>query len=186
VYKKGKLFVVSGPSGVGKTSIIKSILSKDILFSISYTTRKKREKEINGEDYFFISEKEFLDMVYQGNFLEWEKVHGAFYGTSKKWIEEKLNIGKSIILDIDVKGAKNVKEKLGGVLIFIAPPSIEILALRIKNRKTETDIDIERRLSVAKKEMLEKNIFDFVIENNILEESVKKLKEIINTKTNIF
>lgn len=180
--KRGNLFVISGPSGVGKTSIIKSILSKDIIFSISYTTREKRDKEKNGEDYFFVSEKEFLDMVSQGKFLEWEKVHGAFYGTSKDWIEENLNIGKNIILDIDVNGAKNVKKKLGGTLIFIAPPSIEILAHRIKERNTETDLDIEKRLSVAKREILKKDFFDFVIENDILEKSIKKLMEIINNK----
>jgi len=182
VSKNGNLFIVSGPSGSGKTSIIKSVLSEDIIFSISYTTRKKREKEINGQDYFFITEEEFLDMIKRGIFLEWEKVHGAFYGTSKNWIEENLKFGKNIILDIDVKGAKNVKKKLGGTLIFIAPPSLEILAIRIKQRNTETSLDIEKRLKVAKEEILEQDFFDFVIKNDFLEESIKQLKEIINSR----
>ena len=121
-------------------------------------------------------------MIDRNEFLEWERVHESFYGTSKTWVEEKLNLGKNIILDIDVKGAKHIKSIMDANFIFIEPPSMEILATRIKNRNTENSIAIEKRLSVAKEELKEKNFFDFVIKNDVLEESIKKLKNIINNE----
>lgn len=179
-----KSIVISGPSGVGKTTIIRRILEdhklKDkILFSVSYTTREKRPKEVEGRDYFFVSKEDFYNLVKSDQMLEWAEVHGNLYGTPKSNLHNALNQGKLLLLDIDVQGAEKIKEKLGDecLLIFIKPPSLEELKKRIIQRKDTKDV--ERRIKNAQEEMEKSNIFDFVIVNDDLEEAIIKVKEII-------
>jgi guanylate kinase len=182
----GNLFVVSGPSGVGKSTILKEILKDEtIIFSISYTTREKRIGEIEGKDYFFVSEENFLNMIKNNEFIEWAKVHDNYYGTQKKWIEDNLAIGKDIILDIDYQGAENIKKIMKGIFVFITPPSFEILESRIRSRKTETEESLNKRLENAKKELSKINFYDFVIKNDILDKAVLEFKNIIELKRRI-
>jgi len=179
---KGVLYVVSGPSGVGKTSIIELTLKKvkNIVFSVSCTTRPKRPGEIDGKDYFFVSEPSFMKMVENGEFLEWAVVHNYYYGTLKKFVEEQLENGKNVLLDIDVQGAMTVMKKAGdAVYIFIAPPSFEELKQRLVKRGTEDKTNLERRLEDAKRELSFIPQFEYLIVNENLQESVDQLCSII-------
>ncbi|ABV34182.1 MULTISPECIES: guanylate kinase [Pseudothermotoga] len=179
---KGVLYVVSGPSGVGKTSIIELTLKKvkNIVFSVSCTTRPKRPGEIDGKDYFFVSEPSFMKMVENGEFLEWAVVHSYYYGTLKKFVEEQLENGKNVLLDIDVQGAMTVMKKAGdAVYIFIAPPSFEELKQRLVKRGTEDKTNLERRLEDAKRELSFIPQFEYLIVNENLQESVDQLCSII-------
>lgn len=183
--RKGILFVVSGPSGVGKTSMIKSILSsiKDAVFSVSCTTRPKRPGEVDGKDYFFVSEEEFKKMIEKDEFLEWARVHGYLYGTPKKFVEDNVSKGKDVILDIDVQGALSVKKKVKeAVYIFIAPPSMEDLRERLEKRKTEDREVIERRLEDARWELQLIEEFDYLIVNRDLMEAINDLKSIMRSE----
>ncbi len=183
--RKGILFVVSGPSGVGKTSMIKSILSEieDTVFSVSCTTRPKRPDEVDGEDYFFVSEEEFKKMIEKDEFLEWARVHGHLYGTPRKFVEDTVNKGKDVILDIDVQGALSVKKKAkDAVYIFIAPPSMEDLRKRLEKRKTEDKEAMERRLEDARWELQLIEEFDYLIINRDLKEAINDLKSIIRSE----
>lgn len=179
---KGILYVVSGPSGVGKSSIIKNAMSKlnGFMFSVSYTTRPPRPGEINGKDYFFVDEETFDNMVKNDEFLESAEVHGYKYGTSKSFIEEKIDEGINIVLDIDVQGALNVVKQMreNTVLIFIAPPSYSELKKRLMNRGTEKESDLKRRLADAKWELSKINEFDYLIVNEDLNEAINQLLSI--------
>ncbi len=180
---KGKLFVFSAPSGSGKTTIIKSTLSHfpEFVFSVSATTRKKRASEIEGKDYFFITEKEFLKKIDNKEFVEWERFYDYYYGTLKSFIDEKLNLGKSIVLEVDVKGAVNIKKAYPeSVLIFIMPPSRNALVERLINRKTETEDDLAKRIKRAEMELTYKDKFDYVVENDNLEDAKKEVVKIID------
>jgi len=183
--RKGILFVVSGPSGVGKTSMIKSIISEmeDAIFSVSCTTRPKRPGEVDGEDYFFVSEEEFKRMIEEDAFLEWARVHGYLYGTPRKFVEDTVNKGKDVILDIDVQGALSVKKKVeDAVYIFIAPPSMEDLRERLEKRKTEDKEAMERRLEDARWELQLIEEFDYLIINRDLVEAINDLKSIMRSE----
>ena len=180
--RKGKLFVISGPSGAGKTSILRTVLKNipGIEFSVSCTTREKRKSEVHGEDYFFISKSEFTKRIEKGYFLEWAEVHKHLYGTSKKYIEKKSEEGIDVILDIDVQGALNVMEQnLGAVTIFISPPSYTELKNRLTSRKTESKDAIRIRLENAKWEMKKFIKFKYFLTNQSLNDSIKKLESII-------
>jgi guanylate kinase len=180
--KKGAIIVISAPSGTGKTTIVKNILNEfpELVFSVSATTRKKRQNEINGVDYFFLSEKEFKEKIENDEFIEWEKVYDYFYGTLKKYIDDNINSGKSVILEIDVKGALEVKKKYkDAVLVFLLPPSFEELVARLKNRQTENDEDIKKRIERAKMELSCKDKFDYLIENKDLEIAILNTKSLI-------
>jgi guanylate kinase len=183
------LIVISGPSGVGKTTIIKKILQdselKDkLMFSVSHTTRKKREGEVEGQDYFFVSEEEFMRMVERGEFIEWAKVHGHLYGTSYENIKLAQKSGKLLILDIDVQGAEKVREKKGdsAIFIFIKPPNLDELKKRLELRGDTKDI--ETRINNAKKELEFEKKFDYSIVNENLEKAVLQVKEIIKKFAN--
>jgi guanylate kinase len=179
--RAGRLFVVSGPSGVGKSTLIEKFLREDRIssFSVSYTTRQMRKGEIDGQDYYFIDEKRFMDMVAEGSFLEWEKVHGHFYGTPKKEILETLRSGRDIFLDIDVKGAINVKNEYpDACLIFIEPPSREALLRRLTLRK-EKEIDL--RMKRIDEEFEKKQFFEYTVVNDDLEIAFESLKKIVET-----
>ncbi len=178
--RKGILIVVSGPSGTGKSTLIDRFLSEDDRsgFSISYTTRQKREHEINGRDYYFVSENVFEDMVRQDSFLEWEKVHSNRYGTPKKEVFRLLNAGKDIILDVDVKGAVSIREKCGNArLIFVEPPSREELIRRLTLRGEK---EIELRMKRVDEEIARKAVFGYTIVNDEFENAYTKFKETID------
>ncbi|HOJ87953.1 MAG TPA: guanylate kinase [Pseudothermotoga sp.] len=179
---KGVLYVISGPSGVGKTSIIESTLKrvKNIVFSVSCTTRPKRPNETEGRDYFFVDVVKFRDMIDRDEFLEWAVVHNHYYGTPKKFVQEQIENGKSVLLDIDVQGAMTVMNKYkDAVYIFIAPPSFDVLKQRLMNRGTEDRENLERRLEDAKKELSYIPNFEYIIVNTDLQESIDQLCSII-------
>ncbi|MDI3546408.1 MAG: guanylate kinase [Halanaerobiales bacterium] len=180
--KEGKLFVLSGPSGVGKGTILARLLADfdQVEYSVSATTRKPRQGEIDGRDYFFLSEEEFFRMVEKDQFIEWAKVHNNYYGTPRKYVDETLKAGKDIILEIDIQGAKQVKEDYPeAVFIFLAPPSLEELENRLERRGSEDEKNKEIRLRNAKGEMREIVNYDYKIVNEEIDETVEKLKAII-------
>lgn len=183
--EKKKLFVISGSSGVGKGTVIKGFLERnpDFSLSISYTTREKREGEIDGVNYFFVSKEEFENSIKNDEFLEWAEFSGNYYGTKKSFVEEILGKNKNLILEIDTQGALQVKEKMSAaVLIFIAPPSYQDLEFRLRNRKTESEEAIAKRLDFVKLEIRNSESFDYIIVNDILENAIKELEKIINTE----
>ena len=179
----GNLFIISAPSGTGKTTILKKIVAAmdNVAFSVSHTTRAPRPVEQDGIDYFFIDKDNFARMQQQGLFLEWAEVHGNLYGTSSYAIQEATEQGRDLLLDIDVQGARQVKKKLGhtGVFVFIAPPSLEELARRLVGRSTESEDVITTRLNNAREEMKSLNQYDYVIVNDTVTEAVEVLKSII-------
>ncbi|MCD6450503.1 MAG: guanylate kinase [Thermotogaceae bacterium] len=184
--RKPILVVVSGPSGVGKTTIIKAVLAKrkDIIFSVSCTTRPKRPGEVHGKDYFFITEKEFKKMIERKEFLEWAEVHGYLYGTPRRFVEEAFSNNKSVLLDIDVQGAMKVMETFeDGVFIFVAPPSIEDLEKRLRKRKTEDERKIKRRLEDALWELRNIDKFQYLIINKDLDEAIYSLGSIVTAES---
>ena len=181
--QSGNLFIISAPSGTGKTTILKKIVAAmdNVAFSVSHTTRAPRPVEQDGIDYFFIDKDNFARMQQLGLFLEWAEVHGNLYGTSSYAIQEATEQGRDLLLDIDVQGARQVKKKLGhtGVFVFIAPPSLEELARRLAGRSTESEDVITTRLNNAREEMKSLNQYDYVIVNNTVTEAVEVLKSII-------
>ena len=183
--QKGRLIVISAPSGAGKTTIVERLLrrNKNLKRSISYTTRPPRQNEINKRDYFFVSRKTFLSKKKKGFFLESAEVFGRFYGTSKKFVLDKIKRGLDLILAIDVQGMKQLKKKrtkeIPLISIFIMPPSLGILKKRLEKRKTETKSQIQKRLKMAKREMKERFRYDFVVTNRKVVQAVKKVEEIL-------
>ncbi len=185
--KTAKLFVFSAPSGSGKTTIIRKILDEynELVFSISATTRKRRGAEIEGKDYSFISEDEFLKKIENDEFIEWEKFYDYYYGTLKRFVENQLQTHHSVLLEVDVKGALKIKEKYpNSILIFIAPPNKEVLKERLINRKTETKEDLLKRIKRAEMELEYKDKFDYVVINNELNDAIEQVKKIINKEIN--
>ncbi len=181
--RRGLVLVVSAPSGAGKTTLCRKLLATDpeISFSVSYTTRRPRPKEKNGVDYFFVDENTFQKMINQGLFLEWAWVHGHFYGTAQKQVEEALTSGRDVLLDIDVQGALQVRQRLGrdAVLVFILPPSLEELERRLRARGTEEEEILKRRLAAAKEEIAKANEFDYLVLNDHLEEAFSNFYAIL-------
>jgi guanylate kinase len=179
---KKKLFVISGSSGVGKGTIISSFLSKNPTFklSISYTTRSLRTGERDGESYFFISKENFKRDIEKGEFLEWAEFSGNYYGTGKKFVEKCLDRGEDLILEIDTKGAMQVREKMPeSVLIFIAPPSVTELEDRLRKRNTEPEAVIQKRLDCVKRELEASKKYDYIVVNDTVENAVSKIEKII-------
>ncbi len=175
--ERGTLFIVSAPSGAGKTTICKKIavLLDNLKTSVSFTTRKARQGEVDGEDYIFITEKRFRNMIAKGEFVEWAEVHGNLYGTSRSRLEKIIASGYDVILDIDTQGARQIKETYGnGVFIFILPPSMTELRNRLERRMSNTREDRERRLKRAVEEIREYKIYDYVIVNDLLNSSLRK------------
>ena len=177
-----KLFVISGSSGVGKGTVLKGFLERnpEFMLSISCTTRTPRPGEIDGVNYFFISKDEFKDCIEKNKFLEWAEFAGNFYGTKKKYINQCLEQGKDIILEIETKGAMQVKKQMPeAVLIFICPPSLEDLEKRLRGRHTEDEETIRKRLNIVKEEIDRAKNFDYKIVNDDLQRAVSELEEII-------
>lgn len=177
-----KLFVISGSSGVGKGTVIKEFLAKhpEFKLSISCTTRDKREGEIHGINYFFLTKDEFKNHIDNNEFLEWAEFSGNHYGTKKSFVDECLINGENLILEIDTKGALNVKKIMPeAVLIFIAPPSVKELEMRLRGRHTETEDAIQKRLASIKLEMENSKHFDYKIVNDTVENAVNELEKIM-------
>lgn len=182
---KRKLFVISGSSGVGKSTVIKTFLSKHsgFIFSVSCTTRKIREGEKEGVNYFYVSKEEFTQSVKNDEFLEWAEFSGNLYGTRKDFVQKSFSKNKNIILDIDTQGALQIKEKMPeSVLIFIDPPSYEELEERLRSRKTESEEAIQKRLDFVKLEIKNSKIFDYKIVNDKIEQAVSDLEKIVKAE----
>jgi len=181
---KGLLFVISAPSGAGKSTLIAGVRSvfPDMVYSISCTTRQPREGEVDGVDYYFLSEQEFEEMVKTGQFLEWKMVHGNLYGTPISPVKKAISESKKMILDIDVQGAKEVFTKIPeAVGIFITAPSLEILEQRLRARGTDSEETIRTRLANATREMEMAKMFRYLIINDNLEKALAELVFIIKS-----
>ena len=183
--KRGRLIVISAPSGCGKTTIVARLLerNKHLARSISYTTRPARAGEINGRDYFFISQNEFEAKKRENFFLESAEVFGCSYGTSKEFVMNHLAQGKDMILAIDVQGMKQLRNQLNQeiqkVSIFIMPPSLAELKVRLEKRRTETKQEVDNRLKIAEQEMAERSLYDFVVVNQAVDQAVKEIEELV-------
>lgn len=186
--KKGLLIIISGPSGVGKGTVRKYIMDNfnlDLSYSISMTTRKQREKEVNGVDYYFVTPEEFQRNIDEDNFLEWEEFVGNRYGTPKDKVEELRNKGKHIVLEIEVNGAGEVLRKVNDdrvISFFIMPPSVDALEARIRRRKTESEEIIQERLQKGKKEMTMTEQYDYIILNDDVARASQEIVDLIKAK----
>ena len=179
--KRGHLFIISAPSGAGKTTLVKAVLQqfRDMLYSISYTTRNPRAEERDGIDYHFISKQDFKKGIHKGRWAEWAEVYGNYYGTSAEFIEKSLSSGCDILLDIDVQGTLQIlKHYPDSVTIFILPPSMNALRKRLEMRGSDSQAVIEKRLLNAKKEMTQKKMYRHIIVNDVLSEAIKELSAI--------
>ena len=183
----GKLIVISAPSGTGKTTVVKKLLqqSTNLEASVSFTTRKMRENEKEGLDYFFVCEKTFTNMIQNDDFLEHATVFGNFYGTEKKSVSENLKKGVNVILEIDWQGALQIKSSMPScVMIFLIPPSKEVLLARLKNRGTDSDQEIAYRFNQAVLDLEQSKKFDHVLVNDQLDKVVTEIALCIEGKTN--
>ena len=185
--KTGKLIVISAPSGTGKTTVVKKLLeeSANLVASVSYTTRKMRENEKEGLDYFFVGEKTFANMIENDDFLEHATVFGNFYGTEKKSVSQNIEKGINVILEIDWQGAQQIKNRMPScVMIFLIPPSKEVLLSRLKNRGTDSNQEIENRFNQAVEDLEQSNNFDHVLVNDQLDRVVDEIALFIKGESN--
>ncbi len=179
---EGLLFVVSAPSGAGKTTLCKALTSslEHLTHSISYTTRKPRPGEIDGREYYFVTEERFRTMVRAGDFAEWAQVHSNLYGTSRRVLDDMRKEGSDVILDIDTQGAMQIKGKYReAVFIFIMPPSLEILEERLRNRKSDHEEEIKRRMLRARGEIKDYTMYDYIIVNRDFERALAELHAVV-------
>lgn len=179
--RQGRLFVVSGPSGAGKGTLINRILPrlKDTYLSVSATTRPMRKGEQQGREYFFLSPEEFEERINQGDFLEHVDYSSNRYGTLRSEVEKSLGDGKNVILEVDLKGALEVRRQMpAAVLVFVAPPQFEELERRLKERNTEADDEIEARLERAREELASQDEFDYIVINESVDKAAGELEDI--------
>lgn len=178
-----RLFVFAGPSGCGKTTIAGELLRRhpEIIFSVSATTRSKRQGETDGQNYFFITKQDFEEKIRRGELIEWENIYGEYYGTLKSEVDKAAKKDRPILFDVDVKGALAIKSIYAdrAVIIFIKPPSIEVLLERLRNRRTESSFELARRSERFKMELGQSEEFDFSIVNDILENAIAEADDII-------
>ncbi len=180
--REGNIFIVSGPSGGGKTTLVRKVLEgmNNIRFSVSCTTRKPRAGEVNGKDYIFVSDDEFGKLIGEGMFAEYAKVHGHMYGTPLSELENAEKSGVDLILDIDVQGARQIRQRFGsGVYCFVLPSSFGILETRLRERGSEEKGEMEKRLSEARQEMEEIGNYDYIIINDDLDRAAECLTSVI-------
>lgn len=178
----GNLFIVTAPSGAGKTTLVRGLLARDaqVSLSVSYTTRPPRPGEVAGQHYHFVDVPSFKALRDQGEFLEWAEVHGNYYATSKVWIREQMTLGRDILLEIDWQGAQQVRRVFpDAVGVFILPPSVAVLEHRLRGRGTDSDEVIARRLLGARGEMRHVGEFEYVILNNELREAIEDLVAVV-------
>ncbi len=178
----GRLYVLSSPSGGGKSTVIRELrrLNPDIGYSVSITTRPQRNGEKHGEDYYFVTESEFKKKIQENAFLEWAEVHGYLYGTLWEQVEKQISNGKKVLFDIDVKGGIQIKQKKkDAVLIFILPPSVKELERRLRNRRTESNAEIDKRLKNAQHEMEFAQQYDFQVINDCFKKTIEDIETII-------
>ncbi|MCF8092292.1 MAG: guanylate kinase [Desulfotignum sp.] len=176
--RHGRLFVISAPSGAGKTTLIRQVTARfpGVSYSVSHTTRPPRPGEIDGKDYFFISRDRFEQMIQAGEWLEWACVHGNWYGTSRAFVQKQLEAGKNLLLDIDVQGARQIMASgLDTVSVFIMPPSLEVLRQRLENRGTDSERTIALRLENARQEIIWKHLYHHVLVNDDLDTTAAQL-----------
>jgi len=186
---EGKLFIFSAPSGAGKTSIVRSLLAKDpkLVFSISATSRPKRDNEENGKDYYFLSVEDFKKKIKNNEFIEWEEVYqNRFYGTLKSELERIWSAGKHVVFDVDVIGGLNIKKKYPekALAVFVMPPSIEELERRLRLRSTDSSDDIKMRISKANEELSYADKFDLIIINDQLDKAIRESEQVVNKYIN--
>lgn len=183
--KKGRLIVISGPSGTGKGTVCKQLLNteKDVNISVSATTRKPRSGEVDGVNYHFLDTEIFEKNIKEDAFLEYARVYDHYYGTPKKYVLDEINKGKNVLLEIDIQGALQVKERYPeGVFIFLLPPSMEELKKRIVGRGTESEEDIIKRFKSAFEEICYVKEYDYYVVNDIVEDAVEKIRKIISVE----
>ncbi|MFW6134377.1 MAG: guanylate kinase [Elusimicrobiota bacterium] len=179
------VLVISAPSGTGKTTLCHMLIDKveNAVFSVSTTSRNPRDGEEQGRDYNFVTEEKFMEMVKKERLLEWAEVHGNYYGTSRELVLENISKGNHVILDIDVQGGIQIKEKLPeSILIFLMPPSIDELKRRLKSRNQDSDIEIEKRMNTAQKEIEYAKKYDYLVINDEIDRALKKLESIITAE----
>lgn len=179
---RGSLTIISGPSGVGKSTVIDQVLRRrpDLYFSVSFTTRKPRDGEVDGVNYYFVDNAEFERMIREGELLEYANYSGNYYGTSAKLIDEKLSQGTDVLLDIEVVGSKIVHDKRPDTpLIFVIPPSFEELSRRLHGRQTDSEEVIQKRLDRAKEELKETSRYDYLVVNDVVEDAVEEVLAIL-------
>ncbi|MCC6395694.1 MAG: guanylate kinase [Bacteroidetes bacterium] len=179
---RGKLIVISAPSGSGKTTIAREMLSRNssLRFSVSATTRGMRRGEVDGEDYFFLTPEEFRRRVSRGEFVEWEEIYGDLYGTLQSEVDAALRGGKHLLFDVDVKGALSIKRAYPeACLIFIRPPSLQVLEQRLRSRLTEDAEALGRRLERVPMELDQAPLFDYQVVNDVLTKAIEEVHEIV-------
>ncbi len=183
IMTQGQLFILSAPSGAGKTTVVKQLMLEidNLVFSVSHTTRPPREGEIDGVSYYFIDKEEFQAMIDRDEFLEYAEVHGNYYGTSKKAVYDKVAAGFDIILDIDVQGTRILvhEKQVQGVTVFLAPPDVKELEKRLKSRGTDDAATIATRLENAKEEMRALDEYEYLIVNDTIADAVSMLKAVV-------
>ncbi len=188
-FKKGGMYILSSPSGAGKTTLVKKISkNRNFLISISHTTRRPRPNEINGKDYYFTSKNKFLKLIKEKKFLEYAKVFDNFYGSSKKLIISKLDKGKNVIFDIDWQGTRKIKKKkldYSLLTIFILPPSRKELINRLIKREKKNIVTVNKRMKEFKKDLLRWKDYDYVVINDDLTQCYKKIMKVIKSKKKI-
>lgn len=185
--RSGMLVVLSAPSGGGKSTILRTLLKEDpsLSYSISATTRKPRENEINGKDYYFFTHDEFKKLIEEDAFYEWAIVHGNYYGTLRREVDAKLGEGRDVILDIDVQGSLALKaDRPDAILIFVLPPSIATLERRLRSRGLDNEEAMQIRLANARTELRRSPEYDFVIVNRKLDETIQRIRTIIESERN--
>ncbi|MBS1125404.1 MAG: gmk [Nitrospirae bacterium] len=181
-HRDGILFVVSAPSGAGKTTLCKGITEslENLTHSISYTTRKPRPGETDGRDYYFVTADRFRDMVQAGDFAEYAEVHANLYGTSKRVLADMIREGVDVILDIDTQGARQIKSHFTtAVFVFIMPPSMAILEERLRNRKSDREDEIRKRMRRAVDEIRDYGLYDYIVVNRDFERALSELRSIV-------
>ena len=186
--RKGKLFIISAPSGAGKTTLCRAVLSSlsQMVPSISYTTRPSREGEVSGKDYNFVSVEKFKEMIEDHAFAEWAIVHGHYYGTSKALIEKQMREGKDVLLSIDIQGAEQLRNRYqDAVSVFVQPPSLGELKKRLIERKSDSETTIQKRMDVAKKEMATASAYQFQVINDNFEKALRQLILIIESQRHL-
>ncbi|MFC1488241.1 guanylate kinase [Thermodesulfobacteriota bacterium] len=179
----GRLYIIAAPSGAGKTTLCRAVLDQfaNMLYSVSYTTRKPRKGECKGVDYHFISKGDFKERIAKGRWAEWAEVHGNYYGTDAEFLDKGLASGSEILLDIDVQGTRQILEKYPeAITIFIMPPSLDILRNRLEARGTDSEEVISRRLANAEKEMAQKDLYRHIVTNDQLSVAIEQLTSIID------